>query len=66
MAMDCFKYQLYLYGSEDITYLNAILQSQDYESSDCPPPPPYTGSPPPPHSVWQHNLHPFGRELMYD
>jgi hypothetical protein len=24
-AMTCFKYQMYLYGSEVITYLNAIL-----------------------------------------
>jgi hypothetical protein len=24
-AMTCLKYQLYLYGSEAITYLNAIL-----------------------------------------
>ncbi len=50
-AMTCFKYQVSLYGSEAITYLNAILyfkwlQSQHYESSDFPPPP-ATGSPPP-------------------
>ncbi len=24
-AITCFKYQVYLYGSEAITYLNAIL-----------------------------------------
>jgi hypothetical protein len=24
-AMTCFKYQVYLYGSKAITYLNAIL-----------------------------------------
>jgi hypothetical protein len=24
-AMTCFKYQVYLYGSEAITYLNAFL-----------------------------------------
>ncbi len=24
-TMTCFKYQVYLYGSEAITYLNAIL-----------------------------------------
>jgi hypothetical protein len=24
-AMTCFKYQVYLYGSEAITYLNALL-----------------------------------------
>ncbi len=49
-AMTCFKYQVCLYGSEAIAYLNAYfkrLQSQHYESSDLPPPP-TTGSPPPP------------------
>jgi len=25
LAMTCLKYQVYLYGSEAITYLNAIL-----------------------------------------
>jgi hypothetical protein len=38
-AMTCFKYQVYLYGSEAITYLNAYfewLQNQHYESSDFP------------------------------
>ncbi len=25
LAMTCFKYQVYLYGSEAITYLNAVL-----------------------------------------
>jgi hypothetical protein len=25
LAMTCFKYQVYLYGSEAITYLSAIL-----------------------------------------
>jgi hypothetical protein len=25
LAVTCFKYQVYLYGSEAITYLNAIL-----------------------------------------
>jgi hypothetical protein len=25
LAMTCFKYQVYLYGSEAITYLNAFL-----------------------------------------
>ena len=24
-AMTCFKYQVYLYGSEAITYVNALL-----------------------------------------
>ncbi len=49
LVMTCFKYQVYLYGSEAITYLNAIfemLQSLDYESSDCPHPS-TKGSPPP-------------------
>ncbi len=62
-AMTCFKYQVYLYGSEAITIWMLYfkwLQSQHYESSDFPPPP-TSGSPPP--SVWLHNLHPFGREL---
>jgi hypothetical protein len=27
LSMTCFKYQVYLYGSEAITYLNAILMS---------------------------------------
>jgi hypothetical protein len=25
LAMTCFKYQVYMYGSEAITYLNAVL-----------------------------------------
>ncbi len=63
--MTCFKYQVYLYGSEAITFLSAILyfewlQSQHYESSDCPHPPLQAALPP---SVWQHNFHPFEREL---
>jgi hypothetical protein len=49
LAMTCFKYQVYLYGSEAITYLNASCgwqQSQHYESSDCPNPPPQAALPP--------------------
>jgi hypothetical protein len=44
-AITCFKYQVYLYSSEAITYLSAIqwLQSQHYESSDCPHPPLQSG-----------------------
>ncbi len=37
--MTCFKYQVYMYGHMYGHILNAILQSQDYESSsDCPHP----------------------------
>ncbi len=28
LAMTCLKYQVYLYGSEVITYLNAIMAAQ--------------------------------------
>jgi hypothetical protein len=62
LAMTCMKYQVYLYGSEAITYLNAFfwLVTEHYESSDCPTPHYRQPSPLP---VWQHNLHPFRREL---
>jgi hypothetical protein len=56
---------VYLYGSQAITYLNAILQvlqSQPCVSSDCPHPPLQAALPP---SVWQHNLHPFGWEVQH-
>ncbi len=49
-AMTCFKYQMYLYGSGALTYLNAIL----WGVTDLQlwvirlPPHPTTGSPPPP------------------
>jgi hypothetical protein len=57
-ATTCLKYQMYLYGSEANTYLNDIqyfewLQSQHYESSDCPQPPLQAAISP---SEWQHNL----------
>ncbi len=43
LCHDLFKYQVWLYGSETITYLNAILwavtEPQRCESSDCPHPP---------------------------
>jgi hypothetical protein len=55
-AMTCFKYKVYLHGSEAIMYLNAILewlQSQPCESSDFPHPPLQAAL----------NLQPFGREL---
>ncbi len=48
LAMTCFKYQVYLYGSEAITYLNAFL----WVVTEPPlgvirlPPPSTTGSPP--------------------
>ncbi len=38
------------------------LQTQFYESSDCPNPPLQATLPP---SVWQHNLHLHGRKLKY-
>jgi hypothetical protein len=48
-TMICFKYQVYLYCSKAITYLNAIyfewLQRQHYEYQTAPTP--NTGSPPP-------------------
>jgi hypothetical protein len=40
LAMTCSKYQVYMYGSEAITYLNAFLVIRL-------PPPSSTGSPPP-------------------
>jgi hypothetical protein len=62
-VMACFKYQVYLYGLEAITYLNAILSSYRAitMSHQTSPHPPLQAALPP--SVWQHNLHPFGREL---
>jgi hypothetical protein len=38
-AMVCFKYQVYLYGSPIWVPYFEWLQSQYYESSDCPHPP---------------------------
>jgi hypothetical protein len=46
-AMTCFKYQVYLNGSEAITYLSEWLQSHHYESSDYPHPPLQAALPPP-------------------
>jgi hypothetical protein len=63
-AITCFKYQVVLYGLKAITYLNIYfewLQSQQYESPNCPHPPLQAA----PHFVWQHYLHPFERELLY-
>jgi hypothetical protein len=64
--MTCLKYVLYLYGSEAITYLNALLRvvtEPALRVIRLPPPPPPLLQAALPHSVWQHNLHPFGREL---
>jgi hypothetical protein len=47
-AMTCFKYQVYLYGSEAIIYLSAILWEVTEPVLIRLPPPPTTGSPPPP------------------
>jgi hypothetical protein len=41
-TMTCFKYQMYLYGSEAITYLNAVPRVQREEDQvrpDCSPHP---------------------------
>jgi hypothetical protein len=49
-CMTCFKYHVYLYGSEAITYFNAILRvaaepaAQHYQT---PPPPPHDRQPSP-------------------
>ncbi len=64
LAITCFKYQVYLYGSEAITYLNAFL----WVVKDPVlwvirlPPLPTTGSPPPlctaayPSPIWKRTL----------
>ncbi len=51
LAMTCLKYQVYLYGSEAITYLNAFLwvvtePALYSKSSDCPHPPLQAALPP--------------------
>ena len=49
-AMTCFKYQVYLYGSEAITYLSAILwvvTEPALWAIRLPPPPHYRQSSPP-------------------
>ncbi len=65
--INCFKYQVFLYGSEAITYLNAILWVVTEPAvlfiTLPPPPPPLQASLP--HFVWQHYLLPFERELLY-
>ena len=65
LAMTCFKYQVYLYGSEAITCLNALsgYRASSTMSHQTAPTPHYRQ--PSPLSVWQHNLHPFGRVLQY-
>jgi hypothetical protein len=35
LAMTCLKYQVYLYDSEDITYLNAFLWVVTQQSQHC-------------------------------
>ncbi len=63
LASTCFKYQVYKYGSEAITYLNDILWlvTEPAQGHQTAPTPPYRLSSP--LYVWQHNLLPFGREL---
>jgi hypothetical protein len=48
LSMTYFKYQVYLYGSEAITYLNAFLWVVTEPALRVikPPPTPITGSPP--------------------
>jgi hypothetical protein len=64
LAMTCLKYQVYLYGSEAITYLRAFLwggnraSTMSHQTANTP-----HYRQPSPLSVWQHNHHPFGREL---
>jgi hypothetical protein len=62
-ATSCFKYQVYLCGSEAITCLNALsgYRASNTMSHQTSLHPPLQAALPP--SVWQHNLHPFGREL---
>ncbi len=62
-AMTCLKYQVYLYGSEAITCLSYTLSGYRAStmSHQTAPHPPLQASLPP--YVWQHNLHPFEREL---
>ncbi len=64
-AMSWFKYQVYLYGLEAITYLSAILtgyRASTMSHQTAPHPPLQAALPP---CVWQNNLHPFERELLY-
>jgi hypothetical protein len=48
LAITCFKYQVYLYSSEAISYLNAFLcvGTEPAPGVIRLPPPPTTGSPP--------------------
>ncbi len=66
LAMTCYKYKVYLYGSEAITFLNAFLGvviGPALVSHQTAHTPHYRQ--PSPLSVWQHSLHPFERELLY-
>ncbi len=60
LAMTCFKYQVYLYGSEAITYLSGYRATT--MSHKTTPPPPTTCSPPPlcmaakPSPIWKKTL----------
>jgi hypothetical protein len=64
-AMTCFKYQVYLYGSEAFTFecytLSSYRASIMSNQNDPPPTHPLQAALPP--SAWQQVLHPFGREL---
>jgi hypothetical protein len=64
LAITCFKYQVYLYSSEAISYLNAFLWVGTEPTLWVIrlPPPPTTGSPPPlcmaalPSPIWKTTL----------
>jgi hypothetical protein len=64
LAVTCFKYQVYLYGSRSHHIFDCFPlggNRASIMSHQTAPPPHYRQ--PSPLSVWQHNLHPFGREL---
>ncbi len=56
-AMTCFKYQVYLYGSEAITDLNALIGVVTEPTLWVITLPPLQAALPP--CVWQHNRHPL-------
>jgi hypothetical protein len=64
LALTCFEYQVYLYGSVAVTYLNVILwvvTKPSLVSSDCPQPPLKAAVPPlsitaEPSPIWKITL----------
>ncbi len=57
-AITCFKYQVYLYGSEAISYLSAILWVVTEPALWVirMPPTPHYRQPSPPSSIWKSTL----------